>query len=68
MFDRVIASSGPVELSEGAMVVSGVTVSLQRKGMSRGTKIAIGAAIGVGVLLLVLVQCAGTDGIGICAQ
>ena len=34
------------------MVVSGVTVSLQRKGMPLGAKIAIGVGIGVAVFLM----------------
>ena len=53
LFERVIASSGPVELSERAMVVSGVTVSQQRTPMSRGKKIAIGVAIGVAVFVVI---------------
>ena len=68
--DEVVAGASAT-LTAGAMQVRGLTVTglaATDSGLSRGAKIGIGVADIGGLLLVVGLQCWGTDGIGICAQ
>ena len=60
--DRVVATSEAIDLVEGAMQVSGVTLALaaeKREGLGLGAAMAIGAGVGLGVILLFAAATAG---------